>query len=280
MNTAFNKLVILLLGVTLFSACKKDETIDYFQGGTAPVLAANQNDSIPLAFTTASKTAVTFSWTNPGYMFTTGVSSQDVTYQLEMDTAGSNFSNPLRKVISISKDLAVTLSQNTLNSYLLNDMLLVADMPHTIEVRITASIGSVPATSLKSNVLSFTITPYSIPPAVAPPTTGQLFLVGSATVGGWSNPVPVPSQQFTQVSPTEYKITVSLTGGQEFLFLPLNGDWGSKYAAPDPGTTGIGSPGNFQFYYSGGNNFKGPDASGTYVIDVNFQTGKFTVTPQ
>ncbi|WP_158249119.1 hypothetical protein, partial [Pseudomonas sp. GW460-R15] len=90
-------------------------------------------------------------------------------------------------------------------------------------------INGVQGTKLYSSILTFNVTPYNPPPKVALPSTGQLFLVGSATAGGWNNPVPVPSQQFTQVSTTLYTITVPLTGGQKFLFLPKNGDWGHKY---------------------------------------------------
>ena len=47
--------------------------------------------------------------------------------------------------------------------------------------------------------------------AQAQPSTGTLFIVGSATPGGWSNPIPPADsalQQFTQISTMEYKINV------------------------------------------------------------------------
>ncbi|MFX5914948.1 hypothetical protein ABTE45_19200, partial [Acinetobacter baumannii] len=81
-------------------------------------------------------------------------------------------------------------------------------------------------------------------------------LVGSATNGGWNNPVPVPSQQFTQVSATLYTITVPLIGGQEYLFLPLNGDWGHKFACNKTASPPDGNAGG-DFGFDWNDNFPG-----------------------
>ena len=151
-------------------------------------------------------------------------------------------------------------------------------LSHNLEIRLKAGIGSNNAVPLISNVLAFKVTPYAIPPKVVPPVSGQLFLVGSATADGWNNPVPVPGQQFTQMSATLYEITVPLKGGQEYLLLPVNGDWGHKYAVKDNTVSGLANGGDFGFDLS--KNFPGPAADGTYKITVDFQRGKFTVTKQ
>jgi starch-binding outer membrane protein SusE/F len=114
---------------------------------------------------------------------------------------------------------------------------------------------------------------------VIPPSTGTLFIVGSAVaVSGWNNPISpasqVPIQQFTKVSPTEYKITLPLVGAGEYKLIAVNGSWTDQWSvntADDP-TEVYGGP----FVYKGANALA-PPASGTYTIDVNFQTGKFTV---
>jgi hypothetical protein len=149
-------------------------------------------------------------------------------------------------------------------------------MPHNLEMRVIAGLGTNNAARLVSNVLKFVVTPYAIPPKVTPPTTGHLYIVGSATAGGWNNPVPVPTQEFTKISETLYEITVPLIGGQEYLFLPLNGDWGHKYSVPSKGVAGLSEGGDFKMDAS--DNFPGPAASGNYKITVDFQRGKFTVT--
>jgi starch-binding outer membrane protein SusE/F len=282
MNTLLRKLCFIGVGLAFFASCKKDQSIDYFDGGAAPALTASVTDSIPLSYTNAGQNAVVFSWTNPEYQFASGISSQDVSYLMEIDTMGANFTNPNRKSITISKDLVLTLSQSTFNSYLLNQLLLTPGSMHTIQVRITASISAVSSTNLASNILTFTVIPFAIPPAVTPPSTGALFIIGDATPESpaWDNSPNLANQQFTQISATEYKITIALTGGKSYLFIPVdNGNWDHKFGGATDGTSGGGGA----LLVDGAvpsSNTPAPGSSGTYVVDVNFQTGKYTVTPQ
>ena len=276
MKNIFKLLVLSALLITAVTACTKVENKDYFQGGTAPVLTASTT-SPALSYANAANVALTLAWSNPNYQFSTGNSSQDVSYVIEIDTAGANFTNPQRQSVSVSKDLTISFTTSVFNDYLLNQLVLQPAVAHNLEIRIKSNLAS-NAVVLISNVLKLTVTPYAIPPKVAPPTTGNLYLVGSATAGGWNNPVPVPSQQFTQLSPTLYQITVALSGGQEYLLLPLNGDWGHKYAVTNKTVAGLSDGGDFGFDKS--DNFPGPTASGTYKIQVDFQRGKFTVTKQ
>ena len=278
-----------LLGVLV--SCKKDENRILFEGGKAPVLTASiaENSNIPLSFATKDNEAIRFNWTNPDYRFTTGVSSQDVKYALEIDTTGANFTNPKKQTVSISKDLSKTIIQNDLNDYLLNQMVLVPGIPHNIEMRVVSTIGN-GAVPLASNVMKFRVTPYAIPPKVIPPGTpvgnpatnwinGRLYIVGNATPGGdasgWNNPVPVPSQEFTKVSATFYTLTIALNGGKSYLLLPVNGDWGVKYGAL--GANNSNNP-NSDDFRQGGGDLLSPAASGNYKIEVDFQRGKITVT--
>lgn len=62
------------------------------------------------------------------------------------------------------------------------------------------------------------------------------------------------------------------------MLLPLNGDWGHKYAVADKTVAGLSSGGDFGLDKS--DNIPGPATSGTYKITVNFQTGKFSVAQQ
>src|SRR5438270_6645784 len=154
-----NKLIICLLSsffIVIGWSCSKKENKVYFEGGKPPVLTASLNDSIPLDFTTKDQEALKLYWTNPDYMFTTGISSQDVTYQVEIDTAGSNFTNPSKKVISISNDLNLILTQGQLNDYLLNQLQLNTTMVHNLEMRVTASLAG-STVPIYSNVLKFAV---------------------------------------------------------------------------------------------------------------------------
>lgn len=279
MKNIFKLFIFSLVTAGLLWSCTKDEHKDYFKGGTPPVLTALTNatpESLDLEYLKADKEAVLFAWTNPEYQFTTGISSQDVSYQIEIDTTGADFGNPQKQTVAVSKDLSLSITVGQFNDYLLNQLVLKPGIEHHIEVRVRSTLtnSSVP---LYSNVLKFSVTPYAIPPKVAPPVTGELYLVGDATDGGWNNPVPVPSQKFTQVSETFYELTVPLTGGKQFLFLPKNGDWGNKFACKK---TADQSPDGGDFGFNWSDNFPGPSASGTYKIQVDFQRGKYTITKQ
>lgn len=269
---------VLMLGI--FS-CKKAENKDYYVSGTAPVLSSSVSGIIPLSFATKDQVAIKLSWTNPNYMFTTGLSSHDVSYLLEIDTSGSNFKNPNRQSISLNGDLSLTLTQDKLNGYLGNQLLLTAGKAYKIEIRITASIGN--AVPLVSNVLKFTgVVPFLPPPKITPPASGNLYIVGDAQAGGWSNPLTDPvAQKFTQVSPTNYKITIPLTGDKEYKFISVNGSWDAdkqwsietEQASGDPATL------NYNLFPNGAN-VRAPQVSGTYIINVDFQLGKVTLTKQ
>lgn len=275
MKKYFKFLLIPFILVFIISSCKKDEHKIFLEDGTAPVLDASVTGSIPLSYANKDNEALKLSWTNPDYKFTTGLSSHSVSYQIEIDTTGSDFTNPQKQTITVSGDLSKSFTHGVLNDYLLNQLVLQPGVSHNIEIRIKSFLENNSA-QLISNVLNFAVTPYAIPPKVAPPSTGKLYLVGDATAGGWNNPVPVPTQEFTQMSPTLYEITVDLTGGKEYLLLPLNGDWGHKYAVSDKSLPGLSNGGDFK--YDANDNFPGPAASGTYKIVVDFQRGKFTVT--
>jgi hypothetical protein len=262
--------------ILIITGCKKEVAQIFLEGGNAPLLTASVSGTIPLSYANQGDEAIKLSWTNPEYRFTTGSNSQNVNYLIEIDTAGANFTNPNKQTLSISKDLSATFTQGQFNDYLLNQLALKPAVPHNLEIRVKAGIGTNSAAQLVSNVLKFTATPYTIPPKVAPPSNGHLYIVGSATAGGWNNPVPVPSQEFTKMSETLYQITIPLIGGQEYLFLPLNGNWDHKYAVKDNTVAGLADGGDFGFDFS--KNFPGPAASGNYKIVVDFQRGKFTVT--
>lgn len=267
-------LSLLLLAV---GSCSKDENKIYFEGGTPPELKADVTGSIPLSFMTDSSHALKLSWTNPEYKFTTGVSSQSVSYLIEMDTVGANFSNPNKKTVAISAGLDKSFFQYEINDYLLNQLNLEPDMSHEIEIRVISQLGGNNA-RLVSNVLRFTATPYKIPPKVAPPASGKLFITGSATPGDWQSAgdPELLSQQFTKESETLFVLpSITLNGGGSYLFVPVYGSWDAKY-----GYVGENNKNNVdgdEFKPEGGD-MLAPPTSGNYKIEVDFQRGKFTVT--
>lgn len=259
------------LVLTIIS-CKKDENQVVFEGGTAPALSATPLTNNVLDINAKTLPATTFTWTNPNYKFNTGVSSQDVTYTLQIDTTGANFSSPFLKESVVQKNLSSSFTVGELNTLLAN---WLENIPHNFEFRIKATLGR--AVPVYSNVIKMVITPF-LDVAVVLPFTNNLYIIGNATPGGdatgWNNPVPAPSQKFTKTSSTTFEITINLFGGKEYLILPDNGSWANKYAVSASAITWEGGP----FGYNFGDNFKGPPTTGLYKIEMNFKTGKFKVT--
>lgn len=284
MKNIFKTLLLLVTGATLLNACKKDDNQVIFKGGTNPVLTASSS-TIPLSFANSAQRALVLNWTNPDYQFSTGLSSQDVTYKIEIDTVGANFTNPKKQQVSIANNLTVDWTQGQFNDFLLNQLELKPNMPHQVEIRVISSLAN-NAVPLTSNTLTYTVTPYPIPPKVTPPGTpvgnpptdwvdGRLFMVGSATPGGWNNPVPTPAQEFRKISSTLYELTIQLNPNEFYLFLPVNGSWDTKFGAM--GANGSNNV-NGDDFKNGGGDMKAPGEGGNYKIVVDFQRGKFTVT--
>jgi hypothetical protein len=256
-----------------FNACKKDENKIFYEDGTAPALTASRTGTIPLSFATKDEEAIKLAWTNPDYKFTTGVSSQDVNYLVEIDTTGANFTNPNRQSISISGELERTFTQEQFNDFLLNQLVLVPGTSHNVEIRVKSTLGS-NSVPLLSNVLKYTVTPYAIPPKVTPPSSNELYITGNAVASDWTNSPPA-TQKFTRISNTLYTLDVALIGGKSYTFLPVYGSWDFKYSIAIKNDPNMVNGGDFK---SGGEDILAPAASGNYKIEVDFQRGKFKVT--
>ena len=137
MKKVLKQLFFLSLVVNLFASCKKDENKLFYLGGNAPTLSASVTGPLVLTIVNRNNPAITFNWTNPDYQFTTGISSQDVNYTLEIDSTGSNFTNPTKGEIIYSKVLSTNLSVGELNSKLLaagfvEEALTAGDYQHTV----------------------------------------------------------------------------------------------------------------------------------------------------
>jgi len=282
MNKNIFKL-LLVTGVLLaFSACKKEENRVIFEGGVEPVLAASTTGPIVLVKDNKEANAITLSWTNPDYNFNTGISSQNVNYIIQIDEAGKNFASSKLQEMSVSNDLSVTLTAQQFNSFL-SKMEFVAGVVQSVDIRVKATLanGSVP---LISNPVTIRVNPY-LDFAVEPPGTeannyldGNLWIVGDAVASGWSNPLPAPydvSQKFTRVDIMHYEATIDFKGGGGYKLIQTQGVWGTQYHALD-GSASAALNGSFE-KKDADPQFPGPPV-GKYKVQINFQTGKYTLT--
>jgi len=277
-------LLMLLVG------CDKKDTVTFASVGNSATLSASVS-KIAATATDSLKPALVLKWTNPQY----ATDSSTVLYTIQFDSSGRNFT----KAVSFTVTGALT---DTFTAKQLNNVLtgfgFQFKVAYNVDVRVISSYAN-HNVALTSNTVTVNMTPYVTPPVVATPTqvvldpsdagnvvgTG-LFLVGDGSQGGWSNPVPVPTQQFYQKDSVTYVGVFNLVGGNSYLLLPFNGSWNYKYAVSDASVPGIaaGTGGKFGFYSNSvksnyTNNIPAPATSGWYTITVDFQHGIYTVVP-
>ena len=276
MKNNFLKIGISVSSLFLLWSCEKEENKIYYEGGTAPSLAASSTAALVLTDANKNNTAVKFSWTNPNYNFTTGLSSQNVTYTLQVDTTGANFTNPAMQQVAIANDLSITYTGKDLNA-ILTKLNLTENAPHNVEFRIISTLtnNSVP---LISNVIKIVITPY-LDVAVPVPTAGTLWATGDAFASGWGNPLPSPydvNQKFTKVSTTLYELVVNMNASGAYKLIQTQGNWTTQYHMVTGGTASSGT-----FEYGDANPaFPAPSVAGSYKLTFNFKTGTYTVVKQ
>ncbi len=258
-------LAALVLG---FIACNKVDDLPFYKNGTAPVLTASANSVAP-APADSNNTALTLNWSDAKY----ATDSSSVKNIIEIDSAAKNFTNKYAKTVTGS--LSASFTAKEINTILLDKGYSIG-VPVDMDVRVISSYAN-NNERLTSNTVTIKMTPYKVPPKIALPESGKLFIVGSATTGGWNNPVPAPSQELAQIDETTFGGIFQLNGGQEYLLLPVNGDWGHKYSVADKTAAGLNEGGDFGYDLS--DNFPAPATSGLYKIIVDFQTAKFSVTP-
>ncbi len=269
----YNKILyfcISLVGLFL-SSCDKVENRVTFLGGTNPQLTASSTSDLVLTKATENYSSLQFQWTNPNYLFSNGVNTEDVNYLLEIDTTGSNFSNPKRAAIGFTKDVNTSFTVKALNTAL-STLELPDYTPHDFEFRVKATLnnGSVP---VYSNVVKIRISTYL---DVVYPVPDHLYIVGDATPTGWTNNSTAPdaTQTFTKINSYTFQLSSLAMTPNQFLFIPVAGDWTHKYAfdADSPTNNPMGD----YFKPDAKSNFQAP-AAGNYQITVNFKTGKYSL---
>ena len=259
----------LLVGM-LFSACTKVDDLPNYgtTTGKASTLSASAATIAALP-ADSTKVGLVLNWTNPKY----ATDSANTKYFIEIDSTGRNFAKAVTRTIMGA--LSTSFTNKELNTILLGFGFQFG-VAYDVDIRLTTSYGN-NNEKIVANTLKIRMTPYKIPPKIALPASGKLFLVGDASQGGWNNPVPVPTQEFARLDETTWGGVFNLNGGKQFLILPVNGDWSNKFSVANGALPGLNAGGDFGLNLN--DNFPSPATNGMYRIIVDFQTGKFTVTP-
>jgi hypothetical protein len=257
--------------LVMVAACKKDEVKVVYSGGTTPTLSTSVAN-LNMVPGDSNTNVFTFNWTDPAYSISTGSNTLDVTYTIQVDSATKNFAGA--KTVSATNVLNVIMNGRTLNKLMTDLGYTDSSKSYSLQARLTSSLY-VNTSKLTSNTVNFSVSPYSTKPVAMYPVPDELFIVGDATAGGWTNPVPVPSQKLTKLDEFTFGGIFQLIGGKKYLLIPTNGQW-NKYAVANAGAPGMSQGGDF--VVNTGQDIPAPAASGLYKIMVNFVTGKYAVT--
>lgn len=269
MKKTINNLIAFLATAVLFAACTKVEDLPAYATGNTPTLTANKT-AVTTAPADSNNVAITFSWTNPSF----ATDSANYKYVVEIDSAGRNFSRAWSR--TITKSLSTSLTGKEFNTILLN-WGFAFNVSYPVEIRVIASYLNNNDRKV-SNVVRINATPYKVPPKIALPTSNRLFIVGGGTAFGWTNAMAInPAEEFVRLDETTWAGVFNLTGGGEYLVLPVKGDWSNKFSIANNTLPGISTGGNFGFNLN--DNFKIPAANGWYLITLNFQTGTYMCVP-
>lgn len=268
MKNTYKALLAVLSVLVVMAACTKEPPLFQYKTGSEPIFAINDAEIAP-APEDSNIYRLKMNWTNPDL----ATDLSNAKFITQIDLAGRDFSKSLSHTsFGVFKD---SFTNKEINRFLLDNGVAIGNFAE-LQVRLVASYANNNDMKM-SNVIPMRFRAYKIPPKVPLPSSRKLYLVGSATEGGWANPVPEPKQEFSRIDETTWGGVFKLTGGGQYLALPENGSWDNKYSVANANVPGLEEGGDFGFNLS--SNFPGPAADGLYTIIFDFQIGKFTVTP-
>ena len=255
----------------VFSACEKVGDLPYYKSGVAPVLTASAATVAP-APADSLKPVLTFSWTDPQH----ATDTTKMKFVIQIDSAGRNFSKAVSRTVSGTR--SSTFLAKELNSILL-DFGFKFGQAYDIDARVISSYAN-NNEQLISNTIKLKATPYKVPPKVALPATGRLFITGNATEFDWTNPVQMPAvRELTRIEETKWTGIFKLSGGGNYLILQQPGNWDDKFAVPNGSAAGIANGGTFGFKLDGDFSGNVTGGGGWYRMTFDFQEGTYTVKP-
>ena len=222
------KYILATLSLLLIIGACSDEKLIYNPANVAPGQLGNINSSYVLDATKASDVAQVFNWG----VFDMGYKAI-VTYTLQMDLAGNNFTNAVDLASGNILSASITVAQLNAAMIKLQKVYSFADeTAQSVEFRVKGSISS-SVDPFYTNVVSAQITPYSADVEYA-----KVYVVGA--FNAWTHPQDQFLWAFTGGS--VYEGWIGFDGqaqnGWKITGVPAwddaNGNWG---AASDSGQT-------------------------------------------
>lgn len=241
------KYIVSLVFITgLVYSCSDDDYTQLDGAAQAPVLITSGDTTFTLLEENEADEAITLSWDALNLNVNT-----PVTYILEMALGGTDFASPV--TLQSSSDLSYTMTVAQLNNRAIN-LGIEADTTGTLDVRVTARVGTTDYADLVSEVVTLTVTPYS--GVIDISTTWGI--VGSATPNGWDGP-DIPFWQTGEAN--VFVAYADLVDGE--IKFRENNDWTNNYG----GTGGT--------LVAGGDNI--PVTAGKYKITIDLNAFTYTI---
>lgn len=172
MKKYISPIVFALLGCLALSACVDDDYMELDKGHSELALTTS-NTEVVLNEQAHSDAALELSWTT-GTNYGTG---NKISYTLELAKAGSSFANPYIALENAVQEYSWKKSVEELNNILREHFGATANENISLEARLTASVTGRDEKQVATT--SFSAIAYK-------PLTSTLYLIGSATPGGWS----------------------------------------------------------------------------------------------
>ena len=247
---------------TMFVSCTDEQNLLIVASkGEYAILSPTTGDAVALSPTTPSNPGLSLTWAKADY----GTTPTVINYSIEIDKTGDNFDSPL--VLTTSTNTFANVNSEALNSAALA-VGLTPFQQESIDIRISASVGS-PASDVKlSNTINYLITPYSTDlPKVY--VVGN-FLNASGYGSNWTpaNAVPLAASAF---GASDYEGFVNMNEASfEYKFLPTNTSFDGDY----------GDDGSFSgtLTQTGESNCTGTGA-GYYYVKANTTSLTYSVQP-
>jgi hypothetical protein len=181
----------------------------------APLAVSASDSTIQLNEANRNQTALTLNWTTGNNNKT----SASITYFLQLDKKGNNFSNAV--TTNLGKAVySVNYTNGTLNTLLGAKWSAGPDTIFTLQARVYTIIGDGSVPGDTSVPVTINVTPYK-------PVSKTLYIIGSATATGWDanaadSLIPDPA------IPGEFHYSGTLTPG-EFKFITTKGSFLPSY---------------------------------------------------
>ena len=253
------------------TSCKKDETQIVAVNAGAPTLTSSTTTpDLVLTATNPSTPAATFTYTGANFGYQAAI-----TYTLQLDKKGGDFSNPVTYDGGIAPGKITLTTQQLYNAFI--KLGGVSGTLKQVDARVTATLSSTSPAKQVSPVVTLTATPTAAPPACVPNTTGRTWsLIGPAGTD-WNTDIPLIYDCNTQT----FKAKLALNAA-EFKFR-ANNDWTVNFgtagatsaittAALAAGVPLVNNNNNLQITTAGTYNIElTPDPSGT--------SGSVTIKP-